>query len=36
MLLIYAIGFGGYLWIRTRLEKLMQQAANSHHEEDEV
>jgi hypothetical protein len=36
MLLIYAIGFGGYLWIRTRLEKLMQEAASPHHEEDEA
>jgi RsiW-degrading membrane proteinase PrsW (M82 family) len=36
MLLIYAIGFGGYLWIRARLEKLMQAAASPHHEEEEA
>jgi hypothetical protein len=36
MLLIYGIGFGGYLWIRTRLEKLMQLAAKQSDEEDET
>ena len=36
MLLIYGIGFGGYLWIRARLEKLMKLAAKQHAEEDET